>query len=74
MSTEELKHFKAKCHCGKIAVEFDHAPFEESPPMECNCSICLNKGYLFVYVLRKVSAIVMYDDSPAYFLPVSQRI
>jgi hypothetical protein len=50
MAATETAHYKSKCHCGKIAFEFDHAPLESSKPVQCNCSICTDRGYLLVYV------------------------
>lgn len=52
---ENLKTYKAKCHCGKFEFEFDHKPIEESEVLRCNCSICHSRGYLFVYVLPSPS-------------------
>lgn len=47
--TATLRTYQAKCHCGKFAFEFDHKPIEEGEVVRCNCSICHNRGYLFVY-------------------------
>lgn len=47
------KTYNASCHCGafrySVAVS---PPLDDSNAvvMECNCSICVCNGYLFVYV------------------------
>jgi len=40
------------CHCGRVAFEFEaESPIDRID--ECNCSICLKKGYLHWYVTRE---------------------
>ena len=36
------------CHCGKIAFEFEGGPITEA--LECNCSICTQKGSLLHFL------------------------
>jgi hypothetical protein len=36
------------CHCGKIAFEFEGGPITEG--LECNCSICTQKGSLLHFL------------------------
>lgn len=38
--------YKGACHCRKIQFEFDHSEIKEI--RECNCSICVQKGALYV--------------------------
>lgn len=44
-----LESFRGKCHCGKVAYTFEHAPLEECKATRCTCSICANRGYIFMY-------------------------
>ena len=41
---------QGSCHCGRIAFEVD-ADFAQA--IECNCSHCSRKGYLFAFVPRQ---------------------
>jgi hypothetical protein len=49
IAAADTKHYKGKCHCGKVAFGFDHVSLESSKPIECNCTICKDRGYLLVY-------------------------
>lgn len=42
-------NYKGNCHCGDIAFEVE-GTLEKA--MECNCSHCSRKGYLFWFVPR----------------------
>lgn len=41
--------YKASCHCGKVAVEFEG---EIQEVLSCNCSICQRKGSLLWFMPR----------------------
>ncbi|MBF9231849.1 GFA family protein [Microvirga alba] len=41
---------KGSCHCGKVAFEVE-ADIEKV--VECNCSICRQRGYLLTFVSRE---------------------
>jgi hypothetical protein len=41
--------YRGGCHCGNIAFEVDG---EIGRVIECNCSICSKRGYLFWFVPR----------------------
>jgi len=64
-----LKLFRGECHCGKFAIEFKHAPLEDSLVTRCNCSICVNRGYLFVYPSLENLAFTLgsLDDMTVYY-------
>ncbi|NIX76747.1 GFA family protein [Microvirga terricola] len=38
---------QGSCHCGKVAFEFE-AEIEQV--VECNCSICAQRGYLLTFI------------------------
>ncbi len=42
-------NYKGSCHCGQISFEVEGS-LEQA--MECNCSHCSRKGYLFWFVPR----------------------
>jgi hypothetical protein len=42
--------YKGGCHCGKVEFEVDG---EIGQVIECNCSICTKRGYLFWFVPRE---------------------
>ncbi|OAL55804.1 hypothetical protein IQ07DRAFT_583249 [Pyrenochaeta sp. DS3sAY3a] len=45
--------YNASCHCGAFTYKVTQSPPLNDPAaevMECNCSICLRNGYLFIYV------------------------
>ncbi|KAJ6508981.1 glutathione-dependent formaldehyde-activating GFA [Mycena sanguinolenta] len=44
----ELKVYTGGCHCKKIRYEFEHPDIYSMPVMNCNCSICEDRGYLNV--------------------------
>ncbi|KAJ7645506.1 Mss4-like protein [Mycena polygramma] len=45
----ELKVYTGGCHCKKIRFEFEHPNIYTMPIVNCNCSICEDRGYLNVY-------------------------
>ncbi|KIJ45952.1 hypothetical protein M422DRAFT_165853 [Sphaerobolus stellatus SS14] len=39
------------CHCGRFEFEFMHPSLEDGfEVIKCNCSICIQRGYLMVYI------------------------
>ena len=42
--------YKGGCHCGRIKFEVEG---DLTGVMECNCSICLKRGYLLWFVPRR---------------------
>ncbi|KAF7365363.1 GFA domain-containing protein [Mycena venus] len=44
----ETKVHTGGCHCKKIRYEFEHPGIYEMPVVNCNCSICEDRGYLSV--------------------------
>jgi len=81
MSESKLQNYQAKCHCGRFALNFDHIPIQETKVVRCNCSICVNRGYLFVYPkvdqlrftrgsLEEMTKYLFYKkENPHYFCP-----
>ena len=51
METSQI-HYRAKCHCEKVKVEFIY-PTKVVKAAECNCSICFKKGILHVTLLER---------------------
>ena len=47
---QPLKTYRGNCHCGAFVYEADLP--EITSAIECNCSICVKKGYLFVFLGR----------------------
>ncbi|KAJ6508975.1 glutathione-dependent formaldehyde-activating GFA [Mycena sanguinolenta] len=45
----EIKVHSGGCHCKKIRYEFEHPDVYGLPVMNCNCSICEDRGYLNVF-------------------------
>ncbi|KAJ7320980.1 glutathione-dependent formaldehyde-activating GFA [Mycena albidolilacea] len=45
----EIKVHMGGCHCKKVRHEFEHPDIYAMPVMNCNCSICEDRGYLCVY-------------------------
>ncbi|KAJ7288538.1 glutathione-dependent formaldehyde-activating GFA [Mycena rebaudengoi] len=48
----ELKLYTGGCHCKKVRFEFEHPDIYTMPTINCNCSICEERGYLNVSVFR----------------------
>lgn len=40
--------YKASCHCGQVAYEFEGEPITEA--LACNCSICQRRGSLLHFI------------------------
>ncbi|KFH45967.1 Centromere protein V-like protein [Hapsidospora chrysogenum ATCC 11550] len=47
---QPLKTYRGNCHCGAFVYEADLP--EITSAIECNCSICVKKGYLFLFLGR----------------------
>jgi hypothetical protein len=47
----EIKIHTGGCHCKKVRYEFEHPDIYVMPIVNCNCSICEDRGYLCVCVL-----------------------
>ncbi|KAK7048228.1 GFA domain-containing protein [Favolaschia claudopus] len=45
----EIKTYTGGCHCKKIRFELEHPDIYSLPVMNCNCSICEDRGYLNIY-------------------------
>lgn len=48
--------YNGSCHCGKVKYTVKQSPPLTDPSVEvgeCNCSICLRNGYLFIYIPEK---------------------
>lgn len=48
---QPLKTYRGNCHCGAFVYEAD-LPAELTSAGECNCSICVKKGYLLALLGR----------------------
>ncbi len=45
---------EASCHCGNVKFTVTlKEPFPKYPVNQCNCTICTQNGYLFVYPPRR---------------------
>ncbi len=52
-ATAPTQTYDASCHCGAFKYSVTASPPLDDPNavvMECNCSICVCNGYLFIYV------------------------
>jgi hypothetical protein len=50
------KVYKGGCHCGKFEFECRHPVLEDGyDVVNCNCSICTQRGYLIMYVAVMLS-------------------
>ncbi|KAF8208758.1 Mss4-like protein [Mycena galopus ATCC 62051] len=45
----EIKVHTGGCHCKKIRYEFEYPDIYSMVTMNCNCSICEDKGYLNIF-------------------------
>ncbi|KAJ7502377.1 Mss4-like protein [Mycena galericulata] len=50
----EIKVYSGGCHCKKVRYEFEHPDIYTMEAINCNCSICEDRGYLNVYTLDKM--------------------
>ena len=44
-----LKIYDGSCHCGAVTFKVKTRPLEEQTALDCNCSICVRNGYLWIY-------------------------
>ena len=56
--------YKASCHCGKIAFEFEG---EIKDAVACNCSICQSKGSLLTFVPREALKLLTPDSNASTY-------
>jgi hypothetical protein len=56
--------YKGRCHCGKIAFEFEG---EIEAALACNCSICSRKGALLWAVPRENLRLLSRDDAASTY-------
>ena len=43
-----LKVYDGSCHCGAVTFKVKTQPLEEQIALDCNCSICVRNGYLWI--------------------------
>ncbi|KAJ7136173.1 Mss4-like protein [Mycena epipterygia] len=48
----EVKVHTGGCHCKKVRYEFNHPDIYAMPVVNCDCSICEDRGYLNVFTLE----------------------
>lgn len=56
--------YRASCHCGKVAVEFEG---EIKEVLACNCSICQRKGSLLWFLPRGELELVSSEDAASTY-------
>jgi hypothetical protein len=56
--------YKASCHCGKVALEFEG---EIKDALACNCSICQRKGSLLTFIPREAMTLLTPDSNAATY-------
>jgi hypothetical protein len=42
--------YTGSCHCNAVQFRIEYPKLDTEKLIECDCSICLRNGYLFVYV------------------------
>ncbi|KAJ6620790.1 Mss4-like protein, partial [Mycena sp. CBHHK59/15] len=47
----EINTYSGGCHCKKVRYEMEHPDIYTMPVVNCNCSICEDRGYLNVFTL-----------------------
>ena len=57
-----MQKLRGSCHCGAVAFEVEADPGEETL-LECNCSICLRKGFLHLIVGPQRFALLSGDEA-----------
>jgi hypothetical protein len=57
--------YKASCHCGKIALEFDG---EMQEALACNCSMCQRKGSLLWFMPRPQVTLLTPEEAASEYL------
>jgi len=65
MSESDLKTYKGNCHCG--AYKFQITVPEIKSATTCNCSLCVKKGYLWIFPLKKDFQVLAGDDELASY-------
>jgi len=50
----EILVYTGACHCKKVQFKFEHPDIYTIPAVNCNCSICVDRGYLNVYTLESM--------------------
>ncbi|MGE5451992.1 MAG: GFA family protein [Acidobacteriota bacterium] len=56
--------YKASCHCGKVAFEFEG---EIKEALSCNCSMCQRKGSLLWFAPRSELKLLTPEDAAATY-------
>ena len=56
--------YKASCHCGRVAVEFEG---EIKEVLACNCSICQRKGSLLWFMPRAGLKLTTPEDAASSY-------
>ncbi len=63
--------YSGRCHCGAVRFEIVS---DLSDPLRCNCSICIRRGVVMVYVDSDAFALIAgSDDLVHYGFPNSPR-
>jgi hypothetical protein len=62
---QELRTYRGNCHCGAFVYEAELPEIKSA--MECNCSICHKKGYLWVNAKAKYEVVKGTDDTLARY-------
>ncbi|KAK4233544.1 centromere protein V [Achaetomium macrosporum] len=60
------KLYTGSCHCGAVTVAPSPKPLDETFDeriVDCNCSICVRNGYIWVYPLRE--KVVLFTSNPS---------
>lgn len=55
------KSYRGNCHCGAFVYTLDDVP-EIHDAVECNCSICRKKAYLFLFTNDQTKFSVVKGD------------
>lgn len=56
--------YKASCHCGQVAFEFE-GEFKEA--LACNCSMCQRRGSLLWFLPREQLQLLTPEDAAARY-------
>ncbi|AEB85199.1 GFA family protein [Alicycliphilus denitrificans] len=56
--------YKASCHCGKVAMEFEG---DIQEVVSCNCSICQRKGALLWFMPRGELKLISPNDAASTY-------
>jgi hypothetical protein len=63
--------YKASCHCGKVAFEFEG---EVKEALACNCSMCQRKGSLLAFMPRSALKLLTPEDAASTYTFNKHRI